>query len=63
MALYNMDLYFTYFGLLRCLITSRSPVARHFQAWATDVLFAAHMGSPEQREIMSAQAFEQRASA
>jgi hypothetical protein len=49
-----MELYFTYRGLLRCLFTSRKPVARTFVSWADQVLFAAHLGTPEQREKLAA---------
>ncbi|KAF6252687.1 hypothetical protein COO60DRAFT_1643811 [Scenedesmus sp. NREL 46B-D3] len=49
-----VELYFTYRGLLRCLFTSRKPVARTFVAWAEQVLFAAHMGTEEQREELAA---------
>lgn len=48
------ELYFTYRGLLRCLFTSRKPVARVFVNWAEEVLFAAHLGTPEQREELAA---------
>jgi hypothetical protein len=47
------ELYFTYRGLLRCLFCSRKPVARTFVTWAEDVLFAAHLGTPEQREELA----------
>lgn len=49
-----VELYFTYRGLLRCLFASRKPVARTFVAWAEEVLFAAHMGTEEQREELAA---------
>jgi hypothetical protein len=48
------ELYLTYRGLLRCLFTSRKPVARTFVSWADEVLFAAHLGTEEQREKLAA---------
>ncbi|KAF6252657.1 hypothetical protein COO60DRAFT_1643772 [Scenedesmus sp. NREL 46B-D3] len=48
------ELYLTYRGLLRCLFCSRKPVARTFVTWVEEVLFAAHLGTTQQREELAA---------
>ena len=43
-------LYLTYPGMVRLLFVSRSGHADRFQQWAIDLLFAAQMGTAEQRQ-------------
>jgi predicted GIY-YIG superfamily endonuclease len=43
------ELYLTYKGLLKVLFASRSGNAEKFQDWAMEILFAAQMGTEEQR--------------
>jgi hypothetical protein len=43
------ELYLTYEGLLRVLFVTRNNRTRHFRKWATKTLFAAQMGTDEQR--------------
>jgi len=41
--------YLTYNGLLKIIFASRSGVAYRFHDWATDILYAAHLGTDEER--------------
>ena len=41
--------YLTYNGLLKIIFASRSGVAYRFQDWATDIIYAAHLGTTEER--------------
>ena len=41
--------YLTYNGLLKIIFTSRSGTAYRFQDWATNIIYAAHLGTTEQR--------------
>ena len=43
------ELYLTYKGLLKVLFASKSGCAEKFQDWAMEILFAAQMGTEEQR--------------
>ena len=43
------SIYLTYNGLLKIIFASRSGVAYRFQDWATDILYAAHLGTTEER--------------
>lgn len=43
------SLYFTYHGLIRTIIASKSGNARSFLDWMMEVLFAAHLGTPDQK--------------
>lgn len=42
-------LYLTYMGMLRFLFSSRNKNAEQFQEWASTILFASQMGTPEQK--------------
>jgi hypothetical protein len=42
-------LHLTYKGLVRLLNRSNKPMARQFCSWASQVIYAAHMGTPKQR--------------
>lgn len=46
---YKKHIYLTYAGVLRTLYTTRSKAATQFTTWATNTLFAAHMGTREQK--------------
>jgi len=41
--------YLTYNGLLRIIFASRSGVAYRFQDWATNIIYAAHLGTTDER--------------
>lgn len=41
--------YLTYNGLLKIIFASRSGIAYRFQDWATDIIYAAHLGTTEER--------------
>lgn len=43
------ELYLTYKGLLKVLFASKTGCAEKFQDWAMEILFAAQMGTEEQR--------------
>lgn len=47
-------MYLTYYGLVRLLFVSTLRAAEHFQTWAFNVLFKAHMGTPEDKIQLSA---------
>ena len=49
MAVHQASTYLTYNGLLKIIFASRSGVAYRFQDWATDILYAAHLGTTEER--------------
>lgn len=46
------EIFITYKGMLKILFSSRTGCADKFVEWATDTLFAAQMGSDEQKETM-----------
>lgn len=46
--------YFTYLGLLKAIFSSRSEDAAPFLIWATKTLFAAHLGTPESKQLLAA---------
>lgn len=48
------ELYLTYEGILRVLFASHSPNVKPFIKWATDTLFVVQMGTPEQKQTLSA---------
>jgi hypothetical protein len=41
--------YLTYNGLLKIIFASRSGVAYRFQDWATTIIYAAHLGTRDER--------------
>jgi len=41
--------YLTYNGLFRIIFASRSGVAYRFQDWATNIIYAAHLGTTDER--------------
>ena len=41
--------YLTYNGLLKVIFASRSGIAYRFQDWATRIIYAAHLGTTEER--------------
>jgi prophage antirepressor-like protein len=46
--------YLTYNGLLKIIFKSRSGVAYKFQDWATKIIYAAHLGTTEQKVDIAA---------
>jgi hypothetical protein len=48
------ELYLTYEGILRVLFASRSHNVKPFIKWATETLFVVQMGTPEQKQTLSA---------
>lgn len=46
-------LFLTYKGLLRCLYVSKNKNADRFQDWANNILFTVHMGTKEQKEVLT----------
>ena len=49
------QLYLTYLGMLRMLFVSRNNKTKHFIKWATNILFAAQLGTLEQKDILVSQ--------
>jgi hypothetical protein len=47
------NLFLTYEGILRVLFTSRNNKTTSFVSWATKTLFIAHMGTKEQKQLLS----------
>jgi hypothetical protein len=48
------ELFLTYEGILRVLFVSKNGKTSEFIKWAVETLFTAQMGSPEQKESLSA---------
>ena len=48
------EMFLTYKGILRVLFSSRSEHIRYFINWATEILFTVHLGTIEQKQILSA---------
>ena len=48
------QLFFTYTGLVRCLYVSKNKHVDEFQKWASKTLFTVQMGTPEQKEELTA---------
>jgi len=46
--------YLTYNGLLKIIFASRSGVAYKFQDWASNIIYAAHLGTPDERVDVAA---------
>jgi hypothetical protein len=49
------QLYLTYLGMLRMLFVSRNNKTRYFINWAKNILFAAQLGTIEQKDILISQ--------
>lgn len=48
------ECYLTYWGILRVLIASRSPISEPFIKWANKILFTAQMGTKAQKRKLAA---------
>ena len=51
----NSEIYLTYLGLLRVLITTKNGKTEPFIQWATNVLFTAHLGTPKQKRKLASE--------
>jgi len=54
MGVYQASTYLTYNGLLKIIFASRSGIAYRFQDWASTIIYAAHLGTTEQRVDVAA---------
>jgi hypothetical protein len=50
---YTKKMFLTYKGMVRLLYCSRSKNVEKFQDWATKILFTHHMGTCEQKDVLS----------
>lgn len=50
---FSKKLFLTYTGLLRVLFVSQNKTVGKFIDWATQTLFAAHLGTHEQKEVLA----------
>ena len=54
MGVYQASTYLTYNGLLKIIFASRSGIAYRFQDWAATIIYAAHLGTTEERVDVAA---------
>lgn len=50
----DKQMYLTYFGVVKMIVSSRSPNAEKFQRWATNTLFVHQFGDQPQKDKMAA---------
>lgn len=48
------QMYLTYFGVVKMIVSSRSPNAEKFQRWVTNTLFVHQFGDQQQKDKMAA---------
>lgn len=50
LGFFKEEIYLTYLGLMRAMLSSRSENARRFVDWAMETLFTAHLGTNKQKQ-------------
>jgi len=47
------EIFLTYFGVMKCIFSSHSVNAKHFQEWAINILFVHQLGNSEEKQELA----------